>query len=1164
MSRILVVDDEPLIAKTLVDLLAQHRFPATTAASGEEALEVLAREGCCDLVILDVRLPGISGFETCARIREAHGPSLPIILLTAYGDPAAIRQGHDVGADDFLTKPVDTPSLVLKVRAFLRFKGAHDEVVRAREEAQAQARDLALLHEIGRDWSLIAGPEEFNRMVTQRLAGLIGAPVCLIALYDPATRVMSVALPAHGLPDEVARQTRYEVKPEYRSLWNFRSGRPYVSNRPQSDPRLVQEMVRLTNVQSVVLVPMLSEGHVLGLLVAANKPGGFTSNDVRLLSIFAGPAASFLRSRRIFDRQRRHADVAQRLSALAGDMAGTIGRAALIDLAVHRIQKDLGYLGVAFWSPDPAHELAQERVAGAERPAGFPADLAHLRWALQGGAPLQRRHDASVSELAVPVRAGERALGVLVLLRAGPAPFADEDVNILATLAGQLAVAIQKSESVAQTELMARQMATLYDLGLETSALRDLQQLFAKGAEEAGRLIRADHTSVLRAVATDDAEEGGELRIFAVWGRDPGRETYSQPVFKMGEGIAGRVARDRVPVMINDVEQQSDFVPRANPVSRLLCVPLTYYDQASDAPVLFGVLNATRRPGAPRFTDQDLEYVTRFAGQLSIAVANSMAFGAERERGEQLALVNALVREIAGNLSRDRILDTAVRRIQQAFHYHVAMIAVPDPEAGVHRVAAAATRVLPAGRWGSYPLHAGIIGRAIREKSTVLVPDVSQDPDYVPLVAATRSEVAIPILSGDEVVAVLNVESESRCGFSRSQVMTLETLADSIGIILRNAELFQAVERTNARLVELDRMKSELVNIVAHDFRAPLAGVLGHAELLEWKPEAPVQERLQQARSIIQAATHMASLVDKTLKTTRLEMGQFPFDFGLVDLGALVREVLARMPADGSHPVVAEIPEDPVPCWADRERLAEVVENLMTNAAKYSPDGGPVRVEVARDPDSATVRVADKGIGIEPAAHQKLFRPFSRIRDQKTAGIDGSGLGLYICERIVRAHGGRMGLESQPGEGSTFSFSIPLFGVTAQMRAPLVLVAAGDERTRREVRRVAQEQGFATHEVSDGVDAVEAAIRLVPAAVVMDRVLPRLGAEEVAARLKENVATTAIPLFALADTAELGGQSGLFDACVPKPLDAAALAAVLGGLAHPEDPGLLTSSGAGP
>jgi GAF domain-containing protein len=1036
--------------------------------------------------------------------------------------------------------------------------------VRAREEAQAHARDLALLHEIGRDWSLIAEPEEFNRMVTQRLAGLIGAPVCLIALYDPATRVMAASVPAHGLPDEMARTLRYEVKPEYRSLWNFRSGRPYVSNRPQSDPRLIPEMVKLTKVQSVVLVPMLSEGLVLGLLVAANKRGGFTSNDVRLLSIFAGPAASFLRSRRIFERQRRHATVAQRMSDLAGDMASTMGRRALLELAVQRIQKDLGYLRVGFWSHDPAGELVQELEAGGVRTADLPADGGHLKWALQGGTPLQRSHGASLSELALPVRAGDRGLGVLVLLRASPAPFADEDVNILVTLAGQLAVAIQKSESVAQTEHMARQMATLYDLGLETSALRDLPQLFVKGTEEAGRLIKADHTSVLRVVEGGDAVPGGELRIFAAWARDPRHENYSQPVFKLGEGIAGRVARDRVPVMLNDVEQQTDFVPRANPVSRLLCVPLAYYDQESDAAVRFGVLNATRRPGAPRFTNDDLEYLTRFAGQLSIAVANSMAFAAERERGEQLALVNALIREIAGNLSRERILDTAVRRIQQAFQYHVVMIDVPDYEARVHRVAAAAAASERAEKWGSYPLHVGVPGRAICEKRTVLVPDVLQDPDYIALFPATRSEVAIPIVSGDEVVAVLNVESEARRAFSRSQVMTLETLADGIGIILRNAELYQAVERTNARLVELDRMKSELVNIVAHDFRAPLAGVLGHAELLQWKPDAPVDDRLQQARSIIQAATHMASMVDKTLKTTRLEMGQFPFDFGLVDLGAVVREVLARTPADERHPLEVDIPEDPVPCWADRERLAEVIENLVSNAGKYSPEGGPVRVEVTRDPDSAAVRISDRGIGIDPAARHKLFRPFSRIRDPKTAGIQGSGLGLYICERIVRAHGGRLGVESRAGEGSTFAFSIPLYGVKAQTRAPLVLVAAGDERTRREVRRVAQDQGFGIHEVSDGVDAVEAAVRLVPAAVILDRVLPRLGAEEVAERLKENVATMSIPLFALADRAELGDQSVLFDACVPKPLDAAALAAALGGLSHPGDPGLLTSSSAGP
>jgi signal transduction histidine kinase len=466
-------------------------------------------------------------------------------------------------------------------------------------------------------------------------------------------------------------------------------------------------------------------------------------------------------------------------------------------------------------------------------------------------------------------------------------------------------------------------------------------------------------------------------------------------------------------------------------------------------------------------------------------------------------------------------------------------------------VAAAASRDPRPQGWGAYPVTAGITGRAMREKRTVIVSDVAEDPDAIRVLPGTRSEVAVPILSGGEVVAVLDVESDALSAFDRGQVITLETLADGIGISLRNAELFQALEQTNAKLVELDRLKSELVNIVAHDFRAPLAGVLGYAELLEWKADAPRDERVDQAKAIIRSATHMANLVDKTLKTTRLETGHFPFEFSLVDLGAKAREVIARIPEEPRHPLGVEIPDEPLPCWADPDRVTEVLENLLSNAVKYSPEGGDVVLELRRERETAVVRVTDRGIGIAPKDQERLFRPFSRVRDQRTAGIQGSGLGLYICERIVRAHGGRLWMESEPGRGSTFAFSLPMFGATAQARTPLVLVAAGDAGTRREVRRVAEELGYGIHEVSDGVEAIEAAIRLVPSAVVLDRILPRLRAEEVAERLRENQATVAVPLLALAAERDLGLSSQLFRACVPKPLDRGILASALGALRGP-------------
>ncbi|HXB56166.1 MAG TPA: GAF domain-containing protein [Vicinamibacteria bacterium] len=1139
MAQILVIDDDPHVARALLEILGRHGFSGERAESGEQGLDRLSHDPF-DLVLLDLRLPGMNGFETCLRLREAHGPSLPVVMLTAFGDAAALRQGYEAGADDFLQKPVDTAALILKVRAFLRIKGLHDEMLRNREEAQARARDLALLHEVGRDWSLIAEPEDFNRMVTQRLAALIHAPVCGIALYDPSTRTMGLALPVHGLGDEVARQLRYVMKPEYRSLWNFRNGRPYLSNRAASDPRLIPEMVELSGAESVVLVPMLSEGHVLGLLVAANKPGGFSDADAQILSIFAGPAATFLRSRQIFDRERRHAARLERLSALAGEMAAISGRARLIGLTVTRIQQDLPYERAAFYAPEERDGLRLEFESGPGLPGHPPPDPELLRWAARGTTPLRPHRSAFGLELAVPVRAGDHALGVLYLLRSSASPLDEEEVNLVSTLAGHLALALRRCESEAATEKMAQQMATLYDLGLETAALRDLRFLFVKATEEAGRLIRADHTSVFR------LNEGeGTLRLFAAWRREPGADMEPEPVFLRGEGIAGRVARDRLPVLVNDTAGHEGFVPRSTPVARILCVPLTHYDRERETPAVFGVLNATRQPGSLPFGDDDLAYLTRFAGQLSIAVANAMAFAAEQERSEQLALVNALLREIAGNLSRDRILETAVRRIHEAFRYPLVSVLVPEPDSGLFRVASVACRDPRPEGWASYPLSHGTCGRALQEKRTILIPDVAREPGHVPWMPSMKSGLTVPILSGDEVVALLDLESDLVQAFDRGQIITLETLADGIGIILRNAELYHTLEETNAKLVELSRMKSELLNIVAHDFRAPLSGILGYAELLEWKPEAPPEDRVERAQAIIRSATHMANLMDKTLKTARLETGHFSFDFGLVDLVTKVLEVGRRFPEEPGHPLRVQAPEFPLPCWADGERVTEVLENLVANALKYSPGGGPIGLNVCAEGDTAVISVSDRGIGIAPTDIARLFRPFSRVRDQCTQGIEGFGLGLYICERIVRAHGGRLWVESTPGEGSTFSFSLPLFGAAAQTRAPLVLVATGDARTRRQVRRAAEELGYGIHEVADGVEAVEAAIRLVPSAIVLDRILPRLRAEEVAERLRDNDATVSLPLFALAAREDLGAQAALFRACVPKPLDPKVLTAAL-------------------
>src|SRR5262249_37803490 len=153
----------------------------------------------------------------------------------------------------------------------------------------------------------------------------------------------------------------------------------------------------------------------------------------------------------------------------------------------------------------------------------------------------------------------------------------------------------------------------------------------------------------------------------------------------------------------------------------------------------------------------------------------------------------------------------------------------------------------------------------------------------------------------------------------------------------------------------------ELVNIVAHDFRAPLSAILGYAELLEWKADAPAADRVERAEAIIRAATSMAHRVEKTLKTTRLETGQLPFEVWVVDIGAKLQEVISRFPGDPTRPITLDRPDYPLPAWADGDRVAEVVENLLSNAAKYSPDGGAIRVTARREKEMLAVSVSDEG-----------------------------------------------------------------------------------------------------------------------------------------------------------------------------------------------------------
>jgi len=234
------------------------------------------------------------------------------------------------------------------------------------------------------------------------------------------------------------------------------------------------------------------------------------------------------------------------------------------------------------------------------------------------------------------------------------------------------------------------------------------------------------------------------------------------------------------------------------------------------------------------------------------------------------------------------------------------------------------------------------------------------------------------------------------------------------------------LEEQNARLRQSERAKSELVGIVSHEVRTPLASVLGFTSLLlnrDVEPEA----RRRYLEIIDSQGRRLSALLDDFLDVQRLEEGRLELSAELVDMVELLQEQVQLFEAQSEmHRLELEAPEA-LPVRGDANRLAQVVGNLLSNAIKYSPEGGTVGVVAERSNGAVRVTVTDEGRGIPDEQHDRIFTKFFR-GDAATSGIAGSGLGLAFARAVIEAHGGRMGFTSEQGQGSSFFLELPTGG----------------------------------------------------------------------------------------------------------------------------------------
>jgi len=238
---------------------------------------------------------------------------------------------------------------------------------------------------------------------------------------------------------------------------------------------------------------------------------------------------------------------------------------------------------------------------------------------------------------------------------------------------------------------------------------------------------------------------------------------------------------------------------------------------------------------------------------------------------------------------------------------------------------------------------------------------------------------------------------------------------------------------------EMVRAKDELISLVSHEMRTPLASIVGFAELLLTR-DSSVDQRRRYLDIMLQEAKRLTSLINDFLDLQRLEGGPHKLRTAETDMTQLVRRAVDSVPIDPKTPIKIDIPADLPMVVVDSDAVLQVMTNLLSNARKYSPDGGEIMVTARRTGESVEISVEDHGLGLEPDEMNKLFNKFYRADRAERLNIKGTGLGLAICRRIVQAHGGRISASSDGvGKGTTFMFRLPI-ALTSPLTADVMLV----------------------------------------------------------------------------------------------------------------------------
>jgi signal transduction histidine kinase len=841
--------------------------------------------------------------------------------------------------------------------------------------------------------------------------------------------------------------------------------------------------------RTILGVPLMREGRALGtILVRRSEVRPFDRKDIALLTTFADQAAIAIENVRLFDEvQKRTEDLSEALEqqTATSEVLNVISRSpgtlspvfsSILSNAARICEAKYGMLwlteGDGFRSVathDIPAALVQEREReqiihpGEDVPLGrlrrtkeliHIADIRTDQAYAAGFGPFLALADMGGARtfLLVPMLKDEHLVGAIAIYRKEVRPFAEKQVELVQNFAAQAVIAIENTRLLNElrqrtddlSEALEQQTATAEILRVIGSSLSDTQPVFDAIVQAGLALFPGAATSI-------ELVDNGQVIAVAIAAEDAtGVENWRKifPFPLTREYMAGVAILDRRTVDVADARAGADTREDADAISAgrrnflksgyraVTKVPMIHRGTA------IGVLSVARpKPGL--LSGKQLDILKTFADQAVIAIENARLLHELRQRTDDLSealeqqTATADVLKVISRSAYDlqSVLDSLLRTAgrlcdadmgtitQKRGDRFYRAVSFGFPTAFIEYIK---DRPVEPGRTTG-------TGRALVEGKIVHIPDVHSDPEFdwpeAQKLGGFRTMLGVPMLREGVPVGVMALTRSEVRPFTDKQIELVATFADQAAIAIENVRLFDEIQDKSHQLEEASQHKSRFLANMSHELRTPLNAILGYTELIQDSVYGEPPEKMQSVLERIQRnGKHLLGLINDVLDLSKIEAGQLVLNLDSYSIRDVVHGVYSAvepLAAKKNLALKVEMPKDLPSGRGDERRLTQVLLNLVGNAIKFT-DQGEVSIKASAGNGTYSLAVRDTGPGISEADQSKLFQEFQQADSSITKAKGGTGLGLAISRRIVEMHGGRIWVESRPGQGSVFSLTLPI------------------------------------------------------------------------------------------------------------------------------------------